>query len=578
MATPPLGPPTSPAPLSHPPRSHPGALGALRAAARSALATTRPTAEAAASTPTSLKREPPAPLELIVPKSVRLSLDAAAAASSAAALATSARASAAPAPAPSATVRPAAPVVAWRAQPGPAPPPRVAVADGRRAPEAEAKRADNASRAAAAQLTSESSSFFSTGVLNVDASAQHNITANAIMARARERTERANHISKDKRLGTALSKFELLAGVLPSVRKFERLAFEGDLDTSERNELLLMLVAQFVRERPKATGDLVQGNTVASQVSAIKTCVEDHLGRKIIAPSGGVMLKKLLRQMRFEDGPAGERKFLAPLRAAHFARLAALGQAFDISSPGWPTARWALLLVMHQCLLRGGEPGRLPRDKFRPALGICWIHIVWLDPASQRYATVRDKVTGLLHWNLTIRVRSIKDTEGKLKRVPIPIASKHPSSQPLGDPTCPYTAVRRLWCERELLVPRAERALASFFLGPKGQDAVTTDEARDAIRSAATALDLDSSVFGAGSACRRGGATDLRDQLGHREGKQIVIDRGRWCPTGDIDDIYARASLEEHASASVGLANAGQGVSLEEANPGWVQPSAWRRT
>ena len=449
--------------------------------------------------------------------------------------------------------------------------------DGRRAPEAEAKRADNASRAAAAQLTSESSSFFSTGVLNVDASAQHNITADAIMARVRERTERANHISKDKRLGTALSKFELLAGVLPSIRKFERIAFEGDLDTSDRNELILMLVAEFVRERPKATGDLVQGNTVASQVSAIKTCVEDHLGRKIIAPSGGLMLKKLLKQMRFEDGPAGERKFLAPLRAAHFARLAALGRAFDITSPGWPTARWALLLVMHQCLLRGGEPGRLSRDKFRPALGICWIHIVWLDPASQRYATVRDKVTGLLHWNLSILVRSIKDTEGKLKRVPIPITSKHPSSQPLGDPTCPYTAVRRLWCERELLVPRAERALAPFFLGPKGQDAVTTDEARDAIRSAATALDLDSSVFG-GSACRRGGATDLRDQLGHREGKQIVIDRGRWCSTGDIDDIYARASLEEHASASVGLANAGQGVSLEEANPGWVQPSTWRRT
>ena len=51
-----------------------------------------------------------------------------------------------------------------------------------------------------------------------------------------------------------------------------------------------------------------------------------------------------------------------------------------------------------------------------------------------------------------------------------------------------------------------------------------------------------------------------------------------WRATGDIDDIYARASLEEHASASVGLANAGQGVSLEEANPGWVQPSTWRRT
>ena len=81
------------------------------------------------------------------------------------------------------------------------------------------------------------------------------------------------------------------------------------------------MVAQFVREKPKAAGDLILGNTVASQVSAIKTCVEDHLGRKVIAPSGGMKLKQLLKQMRFEDGPSGERKYLAPLRAAHFARL-----------------------------------------------------------------------------------------------------------------------------------------------------------------------------------------------------------------------------------------------------------------
>ena len=159
-------------------------------------------------------------------------------------------------------------------------------------------------------------------------------------------------------------------------------------------------------------------------------------------------------------------------------------------------------------------------------------------------------------------VRSIKDTQGKLKRVPIPVASKHPMEHPLGDPTCVYTAVRRLWCQREHLVPEAERASTPFFLIPRGVDAVHTDEVRDAIRAAASALGLDPGVFG-GSACRRGGATDLRDSLGHTAAKQIVVDRGRWCPTGDIDDIYARASLEEHASASVGLAHAGQGVSLE---------------
>ena len=455
----------------------------------------------------------------------------------------------------------------------------VAVPDGRRAPADEIKRADNVSRATATRLVSEATGFFNQGVLATGASAQESLVADAIMARARERASRAHHASKDKRLGTALTKFELLCAVLPSLREFTGLSYEGDLDTSERNELLLIAVAEFVRERPKATaaGGVILGATVAGQVSAVKVCVEDHIGRKIIAPTGGLKLKQLLKQMRFEDGPGGERKYLAPLRAAHFAQLTLAGSTFDYSSSGWPTARWALLLIMHQCLMRGGEPGRLPGQPFRPALGLCWSHFVWINPTSLQYATSRDKVTGQLHWLLTILVRSIKDSLGKLKRVPIPVASKHPMQHPLGDPTCAYSAVRRLWCEREHLVPVAQRASTPFFLGPRGVDAVHTDEARDAIRAGASALNLDPGVFG-GSAPRRGGATDLRDALGHAPAKQIVVDRGRWCPTGDIDDIYARASLEEHTSASVGLAHAGQGVSLEQANPGWVQPASWRAT
>ena len=116
-----------------------------------------------------------------------------------------------------------------------------------------------------------------------------------------------------------------------------------------------------------------------------------------------------------------------------------------------------------------------------------------------------------------------------------------------------------------------------FFLGPSGADAVTTDEARDAIREAASALGLDPGAFG-GSACRRGGATDLRDQFGHAAAKQLIVDRGRWDKNGDIDDIYARASLEEHSAASVGLASTDHGPSLEEAHPGWTQPARWQRS
>ena len=96
-----------------------------------------------------------------------------------------------------------------------------------------------------------------------------------------------------------------------------------------------------------------------------------------------------------------------------------------------------------------------------------------------------------------------------------------------------------------------------------------------AIVDAATVLGLDAASFGS-SACRRGGATDLRDKLGSAAGKQLIVQRGRWCHT-DIDEIYSRASLGEHVAASVALSAAGGTRSLEQVVPGWVQPARFRR-
>ena len=83
-------------------------------------------------------------------------------------------------------------------------------------------------------------------------------------------------------------------------------------------------------------------------------------------------------------------------------------------------------------------------------------------------------------------------------------------------------------------------------------------------------------MFGS-SALRRGGATDLRERKGSDAGKAIIVQRGRWCAT-DIDDIYARASLEEQAEASAALSAPVDGSTLEEAVPGWVQPAVWHRS
>ena len=72
------------------------------------------------------------------------------------------------------------------------------------------------------------------------------------------------------------------------------------------------------------------------------------------------------------------------------------------------------------------------------------------------------------------------------------------------------------------------------------------------------------------------GATDLRDKLGSAAGKQIIVQRGRWCAT-DIDEIYSRSSLGEHVTASVALSAGGGARSLEQVVPGWVQPTHFGR-
>ena len=452
----------------------------------------------------------------------------------------------------------------------------VPVPDGRRSVATEAKRRDNDRRADEARLTSPRVGFFAQGVLDADASEREHSIAAVLVHGAQDRAARANHGSRDKRLGTSLGKYELLLQVLPSLRPFEPLRFEGDLDTSERNEMLLVTAAEFIRRRPKAEGHPIRGDSVSGQVSGIKAIVEQHLGRPIIATTGGKQLARALQQMRYEDGPSADRALSLPLRGADLDALALDSTAFDVKSPGWPTARYALLRTLHQGLMRGCEPGTLPGEPFRPALGVSWADFQWLDRATGNMLTQRHAETGALHWALILVIRGAKDTLGLHKKVPTTIASKHPANAgPSRDVTCPYFAILRLWEQREHLVPEAARASTPFFVGPDGFTAVDTNVVLLVITDAASALALDASAFGS-SACRRGGATDLRDKFGSDRGKQMIVQRGRWCHT-DIDEIYSRASLGEHVAASLALSSGGGSRSLEQVVPGWVQPTRFGR-
>jgi hypothetical protein len=445
----------------------------------------------------------------------------------------------------------------------------VPVPDGGRGQRAERKRAANHKRAAEALLVGVSDPIHPAKFLRPGASSAESRTVEAMWARCRVREGRANLEAKEKRVGTSLGKFELLLECLPSLAQFRPLRFEGDLDTSEHNEGLLCILADFIRSKPKSrVGELVKADTVSGQVSGIKAIVEEHLGRRIICSTGGFLLKRVLQSMRREDGPAGERRLSAPFGNAHLSALARADCPYDTGSDDWTCVRWALLQCMLHCLLRGGEPGTQPRHAFRPATGLCWCHFVWLDPATRRVATIRG-ADGRLYYLLIVRVLPIKDQTGRAKRVPIPVRSKHPVDHPLSDVTCPYYAIARAWQRRAASVPQRERASTAFFQLPSGK-VVDTDLVRAVVREAATCLGLDAGVFGA-SAPRRGGGTDLRDQLGSDRGAALIRQRGRWC-NSDMPDIYARASAREHAEASAAIGQAAA-LTLEQLDPAWVQPT-----
>ena len=439
-------------------------------------------------------------------------------------------------------------------------------------------RADaNRKRALDSGLIAPVNAFAAIDVLEPGAPPEERLLASELWRAALERARRANLGSKDARTATALSKWEKLLAVLPALRRPVPLRYEGDLETSEHNEAVFMCMAEFVRRLPKnAKGDLVKADTAASTVSAIKLLAEEFYGRKLLCASGGCVMRRQVQSMRREDGPAGERGYSAPLRQEHLLLLALADSGFDIRTPGWAVSRWALMQAMHQCLMRAGEPGRADSATFSAARGITWAHVVWSDRVTGGIALVVMPDTGETHFVLTIWVVPIKDQTGRAKRFPIPIVSKRPAAEGLGDPSCPYAAIRRAWDDGIGREKWASLRDKPFFVGPDGVLPVTTEQVRElAIRPAARCLGLQPSEFG-GSALRRGAATDLKNKLGSAQAKALITQRGRWCDK-DIADIYSRASLEEHATMSAALVAAGPYRTMEEAHKGYVQPTRWAR-
>ena len=65
---------------------------------------------------------------------------------------------------------------------------------------------------------------------------------------------------------------------------------------------------------------------------------------------------------------------------------------------------------------RGGEPGVVDGQPWRPALGVCMGDVQWRDPASGWSLTVAHPRTGKLHNFTVVRTRSCKDVHGRHKK------------------------------------------------------------------------------------------------------------------------------------------------------------------
>ena len=410
-------------------------------------------------------------------------------------------------------------------------------------------------------------------IVSANAPAAEALAASSLLDSFILRAQRANLSSKDKRMGTSLGKYESLLRTLPNLRQLRPLSFPGDYATSIANEAILCTLAEYMRSLPNRSADTpVKGSGIADYVSAVKCLAEEHFSTPVLCSGGGLTLRRGLMNMRREDGASGQRDLSAPLFNSHIVQLASPDCAFDCTSWGWPATRWALFQCSLHCFLRGGEAGRLDNQPYRPASsGISWSDLVWDDPTTGHAATVTDQASGLLYFLLTVMVVPIKYLGmTQQKRVPCIIRSKHPASAGLHDITCPYTAIRRDWAYRSPHVPASVRKTTPFFVGLDGITAVCTKTMRDAARDAARCLHLIEKEYG-GSTWRRGGATDVRNKLGSAAGKALIVQRGRWGDY-DMDDIYARASVAEHAHAS-GAISSSQSRTLEQAFPGYVQPT-----
>jgi len=145
------------------------------------------------------------------------------------------------------------------------------------------------------------------------------------------------------------------------------LASRDDLAAAAYNRQSEGMQASFKRRSCART---TASKTIGKYVSGLRGIKEQHIDMKISIPGVGLAYGQQLKQMRREDGLAGQRSLQLPLRSQHIRALMRPTLGYDRSSR-WGKYRWALMNVGHQGLLHGGDVGVIgSAHPFEPALHI----------------------------------------------------------------------------------------------------------------------------------------------------------------------------------------------------------------
>ena len=382
----------------------------------------------------------------------------------------------------------------------------------------------------------------------------------ALRRRTRERVLRS---TEPESVLTALGWFKIFRAAFPNYIPFRLLTGGmGDVAASAYNERTITRLGELMRlygsRRPGARGKTLTAGSIYGVLSTFRALCTREAGYELELRSGRPGVKRMLKDMRREDGPRAVRKKREGFKAQHFEQAARAG--LDRTSRAG-RLRWAVMHFCHNAVARGSSAG-VPKVSapFDPPRGLTCCD-VQLD---------LEKV-GLP--GLTVDVFPGKDCERRHVKRPIPISARPGDSWDGegADPRDAYAAIRAEYDLMLIEVPLHLRACTPFFRRLGTLDPICTGDVAGFVADARQACGFQRDDHELAHELRIGGATDIRDYFGSEAGKQLLIDRGRWLGGKDIAFLYARTSVESQYEASICMGNANSRA-LEVVRPAWTQP------